>query len=137
VCERICIAATVSRLFIARETTTATVVHVRGVSTPPPEMERSHYLSGSFDGLSDDQHHVHHQRQYFKSSFAKSMALETTKSLNFADLDLTGNDRYNTVGSQRQVILEKLEENYNGFPHFSSSRTRFRYCHSIIIVCVE
>jgi len=76
-------------------------------------MERNHYLSGSFDGLSDgdrDQqlHRDHHQRQYFKSSFAKSMALETTKSLNFADLDLTGgNNRYNTVGSQRQVIIKE------------------------------
>jgi len=70
-------------------------------------MERNHYLSGSFDGLSDgDRDHVLNQRQYFKSSFAKSMARETTKSLNFADLDLTGNDRYNTVGSHRQVILK-------------------------------
>lgn len=64
-------------------------------------MEKNgHYLSGSFDGLSDGGEH------YFKSSFAKSMALETTKSLNF-DLDMTGNDpyyrqnRYNTIGSQR------------------------------------
>ncbi|XP_025193738.1 uncharacterized protein LOC112593531 isoform X2 [Melanaphis sacchari] len=65
-------------------------------------MERNHYLSGSFDGLSNGDHD-HHQRQYFKSSFAKSMALETTKSLNFADLDLTGKERYNTIGSQRQL----------------------------------
>lgn len=43
------------------------------------------------------------------------MALETTKSLNFADLDLTGNERYNTVGSQRQVIKTKLN---NGFSPF-------------------
>ncbi|XP_050421873.1 uncharacterized protein LOC126834172 [Adelges cooleyi] len=48
-------------------------------------MERSAYLSGSFDGLSGGTGH-----HYFKSSFAKSMALETTKSLNF-DLDVVGN----------------------------------------------
>lgn len=66
------------------------------------KMEKNgHYLSGSFDGLSDVGH-------YFKSSFAKSMALETTKSLNFG-LDLTaGHDhhhhnRYNTIGPHRQV----------------------------------
>ncbi|XP_022167685.1 uncharacterized protein LOC111031879 isoform X2 [Myzus persicae] len=82
-------------------------------------MERNHYLSGSFDGLSDgdrDQHHVLNQRQYFKSSFAKSMALETTKSLNFADLDLTGNERYNTVGSHRQAnrrLSQRFETNEN------------------------
>jgi len=88
-------------LFIARETTTTTTVFRPAGSTGTPEMERNHYyLSGSFDGLSDGDHH---QGQYFKSSFAKSMALETTKSLNFADLDLTGTDRYNTVGSQRKV----------------------------------
>lgn len=64
------------------------------------KMEKNgHYMSGSFDGLSDVGH-------YFKSSFAKSMALETTKSLN-CGLDLTaGHDhhhRYNTIGSHRQV----------------------------------
>ncbi|VVC39703.1 Hypothetical protein CINCED_3A009278 [Cinara cedri] len=80
-------------------------------------MDKTHYyhLSGSFDGLSDggQQHH------YFKSSFAKSMALETTKSLN-SDLDLmTGNNgdgRYNTIGSQRQVNRrnsQKSESNEN------------------------
>jgi len=97
-------------------------------------MERNHYLSGSFDGLSDgdrDQHQVHHQRQYFKSSFAKSMALETTKSLNFADLDLTGNDRYNTIGSQRQVITNNyiiVMRNENGFSLIPGSfRSRFSY----------
>lgn len=43
------------------------------------------------------------------------MALETTKSLNF-DLDLTGNERYNTVGSRRQVNRrnpQRLESNEN------------------------
>lgn len=62
------------------------------------------YRSGSFDGLLGGPD----LQQYFKSSFAKSMALETTKSLNF-DLDLTGEDcdayrhRFNTIGSQRQA----------------------------------
>lgn len=71
------------------------------------------YLSGSFDGLSGYGGGADLQ-QYFKSSFAKSMALETTKSLNF-DLNLTGGGdddrdayhryRYNTIGSQRQVSV--------------------------------
>lgn len=71
-------------------------------------MDRNGYLSGSFDGLSDGVDND--QRHYFKSSFAKSMALETTKSLNF-DLDLTGNDhrqqpvRYNTIGSRQVYII--------------------------------
>lgn len=65
-------------------------------------MEKNdHYLlSGSFDGLSDAAGDGGH---YFKSSFAKSMALETTKSL-----DMTRNNalqqRYNTIGSQRVNI---------------------------------
>lgn len=67
-----------------------------------PKMEKNHYHSGSFDGLSDAGHHL------FKSSFAKSMALETTKSLNF-DLDFTaGNDRYNTIGSSRRQVKVPL-----------------------------
>ncbi|XP_025421619.1 uncharacterized protein LOC112691549 isoform X2 [Sipha flava] len=88
--------------------------------------DRRHVLSGSFDGLSDDDGH-HHR---FKSSFAKSMALETTKSLGF-DLNLTGNDhrhRYNTIGSQRQVNRrnsQRLESNNDNKESFEFIRKEY------------
>lgn len=70
-------------------------------------MQKNRVLSGSFDRLhaGDQQqrllHHHHHHpddndHHRFKSSFAKSMALETTKSLNFADLD-ADYDRWDAV----------------------------------------
>lgn len=77
-----------------------------------PEMDGKNdhrYRSGSFDGLSDA---GGNHRHYFKSSFAKSMALETTKSLSF-DLDLTGgnNDqqRFNTIGSPHRQVRKNIK----------------------------
>ncbi|XP_050539774.1 uncharacterized protein LOC126904633 [Daktulosphaira vitifoliae] len=62
-------------------------------------MERIQYLSGSFDGLSSNTGH-----HYFKSSFAKSMAFETAKSLNF-ELD--------TVGDCDHQMTEKCSPSSN------------------------
>lgn len=92
------------------------------------------YLSGSFDGLSGYGGGPDLQ-QYFKSSFAKSMALETTKSLNF-DLNLTGGGddrdayhrhRYNTIGSQRQVSEKIVGEKMYYF-FFFFLKIPFQFC---------